>query len=560
MDVNNCISAFISSINASAAVVSPGSRNAPVIYALNQRQFPLYSIIDERSAGFVALGLAKAYNQPVILSCTSGTAALNYYPAIAEAYYARVPLIVLTADRPPEAIDQWDGQAIRQDGVFNQHICQSFTTPDDYNNREPFVAIAKAINDYWESHVPGPVHVNIPIREPFYAGLKPIKQANSRANFTAHRQRASLLQLQKHLNLDLTGKNILVFNGMAAGERVKMEIDCLTGQTVELSDATAYQQGELNHWDTLFYNAISDGFKGLEDLQPEVLITTGTSTVSKGLKLFLRKCPPLHHYHISHYKHVGKMFGTDPEVIEPDDCIKLDEEVATDTTENSLFKKAWLSFDTDIAKRLLLLNWEDWNEFSATRHVLDELFPKTNLHVANSMPVRYVNFSLDLLKVKDLQVYSNRGTSGIDGCTSTAVGYALASEKQIFFLTGDVAFLYDTNALLNAKLPGNLKIIVLNNGGGGIFELIPGPEKMGESRRFQTTDQHVDIESLCNAYNVEHLKAKNHRQLKRAIHKMQRSDVCTVLEVVTDRQENRVFFERWKKEFSTKTLLQSRKS
>jgi 2-succinyl-5-enolpyruvyl-6-hydroxy-3-cyclohexene-1-carboxylate synthase len=555
VDVNNCISAFISGINASAAVVSPGSRNAPLIYALNQRQFPLYSIIDERSAGFIALGLAKAQMQPVILNCTSGTAVLNYYPAIAEAYYARVPLIVLTADRPPELIDQWDGQAIRQNGVFANHICREFTTPDTYSDVDSFLKIANQVNAYWESNIPGPIHINIPIREPFYASLKAVKQAKSNAVFSARRQRTSLLQLQKHLNQDFAGKKILVFNGMTSGENIELEIDCLEEQTVQLSDVTSHQQGELRQWDSILYNAISANFSGLEMLQPDILITTGTTTVSKGLKLFLRKHQPKQHFHISHFKHVGKMFGTSPIVVDPDCCIQLDEPFEVEAKEDTPYKKLWKQLEASANQTIGLLDWKDWNEFTATRNLLEHLLPKTRVHVGNSMPIRYASFCTDVLNKKDVQVYGNRGTSGIDGCTSTAVGYALASEKQVFLITGDVAFLYDINALLSSSLPGNLKIIVLNNRGGGIFELIPGPEKMGESSKFQTTEHDVDLESLCNGYGIEHLKAKNHRQLKRALYKMQWSDACMVLEVATNRADNRTFFELWKNTLSIEKLI-----
>lgn len=546
MDINNCITALISSVNASAAVVSPGSRNAPIIYALDQRYFQVYSIVDERSAGFVALGIAKALNQPVILSCTSGTAALNYYPAIAEAFYARIPLIVLTADRPSDAIDQWDGQAIRQSKVFSNHVCKEFNTPEDYSNEKPFLSVAREINAYWEKNVPGPIHVNIPIKEPFYASLTPLKRVKSTSNFSNHRQRVSIAELEKYLKADFSDKRILVFNGMASGEQLEVVAEGLEGQTVVLSDANASQIKGMSHWDSMLYNSMSLGFEGLELLKPDVLITTGTTTVSKGLKLFLRKYQPTAHYHISHYDHVGKMFNTHPLVIHPDNCIKVDDQRLDEMTVSTPFKNLWGTLDTKVAELTNAIDWEAWNEFAAVRKCLRELDAKSELHVSNSMPVRYVNFCIDILQDRQLKVFGNRGTSGIDGCTSTAVGSALATEKQHYLLTGDIAFLYDVNALFNSHLPGNLKIVVLNNGGGGIFELISGPEKMGASRRFQTTDQHVNLKALCDAYGVGHLYAKNHRQLKRAIHKMQRSDECTVLEVVTNRESNKSFFEAWK--------------
>ena len=261
MSINKCIHALVSGLAAENAVISPGSRNAPIIYHLSNSHIQCYSVVDERSAGFVALGMAKAKGKPVILNCTSGTAVLNYYPAIAEALYARVPLIVLTADRQPEKIDAWDGQAIRQKGVFANHIRAEFETPATYEVESSFSVIADKVNAYFESQIPGPIHINVPIREPFYADLAAIESDQKTTNLTNRKAEISLRLLQEQLGENFQGKNILVFNGMQSGEQVKLNIDCLAWQTVEISDITSNIPSELVSWDVFLYSHIKSRFE-----------------------------------------------------------------------------------------------------------------------------------------------------------------------------------------------------------------------------------------------------------------------------------------------------------
>jgi 2-succinyl-5-enolpyruvyl-6-hydroxy-3-cyclohexene-1-carboxylate synthase len=171
------------------AFLSPGSRNALVLAALSEmKNIRCESVVDERSAAFKALGAAKATSKTAILSCTSGTAALNYYPAIAEAFYARVPLIVLTADRPPNRIDQWDGQAIRQENVFANHVRGSYSTKDLSSARGFFTPWQGKLERKCLQQIPGPVHINIPIEEPFYKYLAesftPSDTSSDRRTFT----------------------------------------------------------------------------------------------------------------------------------------------------------------------------------------------------------------------------------------------------------------------------------------------------------------------------------------------------------------------------------------
>jgi 2-succinyl-5-enolpyruvyl-6-hydroxy-3-cyclohexene-1-carboxylate synthase len=504
-------------------------------------------VVDERSAGFVALGVAKATGKPVILNCTSGTAVLNYYPAIAEAFYARVPLIVLTADRPPEKIDVWDGQAIRQKGVFANHIRAEFETPDTYEEASSFSAIADKVNAYFEKQIPGPIHINVPIREPFYADLAAIKSDQKTTALPNRKAEISLRLLQEHLGENFQGKNILVFNGMQSGEAVKLNVDCLACQTVEISDITSNIPSELVSWDAFLYSHIKSSFEKIETLKPDILITTGTTTVSKALKLFLKKHPPEKHIHLSFFNELGRMFDTEPLVVNPTSEMEYspDEELVG-MAMWSPFKKAWVEQVADFQKKFEQLDWNEFNEFSAVKTFLQTLQNDCVLHLANSMAVRYVSYLEKELEGKNILIRSNRGTSGIDGCTSTAVGEALMTKKPVYLITGDVAFLYDINALWNEKLPENLKIIILNNQGGRIFEMIDGPIAMGDAMRFQVTEQQGSLKKWAKQANITYFKARNTEKLNEKSAQLTKAKSIALLEIISNPPENSRFYSQFK--------------
>ncbi len=545
MNVNRCLNAFVQELNASYAVISPGSRNAPLIYALDQMNIRNFSVVDERSAAFIALGIAKHTRKPVILSCTSGTAALNYYPAIAEAFYARVPLIILTADRPPEQIDAWDGQAIRQRNVFAKHVRASFDTPDDYNESNRFKAIAEKVNRYWNDNIPGPIHINIPIREPFYEFESLEARESSHVNEEDPIVSVTIPSIAAHLNQSFSDKKVLIFNGMDDGESV---VVANGNDGVMLSDLTSNQTSDVFYWDAMLFSAQSkpDGLDKLRSLAPDVLITTGTTTISKGLKRFLNLCKPQRHYHLSSYNEVGNMFGTNPTIIDPKKISAVPEiDGDVDGLRDGPFVKHWLETCREFEDRFSRLEWTSYNEFSVVNYVVNNVAKDAIIHLSNSMPVRYASFLMNSGVANNL-VYSNRGTSGIDGCTSTAIGNALVADKQVYLLTGDLAFFYDINAFFNKHVPANFKVVILNNSGGRIFEMISGPEKMGEAIQLQTTPHHFTAEQLSEHFKFKYIPVKNISDLADGMEELIYSDVCTVMEIFTDTDENADFFEKFK--------------
>lgn len=545
MNLQHCINSIVSLLPGNHAVISPGSRNAPVIFALHQSAKKCYSIVDERSAAFVALGMAKHTKQPVILSCTSGTAALNYYPAIAEAYYARVPLIILTADRPPEKIDAWDGQAIRQKGVYKSHLRAEFQTPDEYHDIDGFVAIAKRVLSCMNSEICGPIHINIPIREPFYDfNINGIEVQNLDPQL-GHIYELSAAAVANHTNLDFSQKKVLIFNGMVDGEDIRLASD---NYSVILSDITSNQTSDVHYWDALLFSAQSkpNGLDFLSVLRPDILITTGTTTISKGLKRFLQHHKPAHHFHLTSYYEVGDMFETKPRIIHPQDVEQVIEtENDTDGERSGPYIRAWLNMTRAFQERFGMLDWSNFNEFCVVNYALSQLPKNSILHISNSMPPRYVSFLLNSDN-NNLTIHCNRGTSGIDGSTSTAVGNAMLTDKDVYLITGDIAFFYDINAFYNEQLPPNLKIVLLNNGAGGIFEMIAGPQKMGEALPYQTTPHSRNAVLLAQHFGLEYRMADTVGKFAQGCDALLASKNAMILEVQTSKESNLRFFEAFK--------------
>ncbi len=537
MSVQSCIKAIIQNLPGDTAVISPGSRNAPILFALNHSKKNCYSIIDERSAGFIALGIAKHTRQPVILNCTSGTSSLNYYPAIAEAFYARVPLIVITADRPPEQIDAWDGQAIRQKNVYKNHIRGEFQTPDNFEDESAFSAIAQQVMNCMSSEIPGPVHINIPIIEPFYDMSPSDISTPAQVDFPSlPKIELNLSSIAKLTNVSFDHKKVLIFNGMDDGEGITITSD----EAVILSDITSSKHSNVSYWDAMLFSSLSKkgGMDILKVLSPDILITSGTTTLSKGLKHFLSIHKPEVHFHISNYNEVGNMFGTQPQILHPSD-IQISH--SGDLQPEKGFLNAWINMTVTFQLKFSQLDWLGYHEFSVVNFILEKLNSNDILHLSNSMPIRYASFLMNNKSIEN-KIYANRGTSGIDGCSSTALGNALVSDQNVKLITGDVAFFYDVNAFFNEHVPQNLKIIVLNNHGGGIFNLIKGPESLGESIKFQTTPHYLNASSLCDHFGIPYFVASDMSSLRSSYNQFNSYQGAAVLELVTDEQENQNAF------------------
>ncbi len=526
-------------------VLSPGSRCAPITVSFARHpEVETFVVPDERSAAFIALGMALETKTTVAIVCTSGTAAVNYYPAITEAYYQQIPLLVITADRPPELIDQGDGQTIRQENLYANHIKQSFSFPIDAKLESAHQLLADAI-DLTQALPQGPVHVNVPIREPFYP------EKNETLNFspfTLNQTKKEPLHTPPLPDLTVF-KNVLIVVGQA---ELSQEINnrlhsCEVPIICEsISNLAELKHGVNTH--DLFLSKLSD--EEQKHLQPDLLISLGDAILSKSLKQFLRANKPKAHWNFSNTETPVDVFQSISHSFPSEQLNQLDFKSLT-----SEVTKDWLTHNENAKTHLkTTLETTDWNEFTAIQQVVQGLPKVCNLHVANSMSIRYVNYLTFLLNENQI-VRSNRGTSGIDGSVSTAVGCAITSpDKLNILITGDLAFFYDRNGLWHNHLPKNLRIILMNNHGGGIFRMIDGPANLPEHETYFETPQHLNGKNTANDFNLGYSSCTNHSELNNALNVvMQPLTNSHLLEITTNTVHNTVFFKQLKQTYNTKT-------
>ncbi|WP_462249795.1 2-succinyl-5-enolpyruvyl-6-hydroxy-3-cyclohexene-1-carboxylic-acid synthase [Ekhidna sp.] len=516
------------------AVMSPGSRNAPltVSFARNQ-QIEKRIIPDERAAGFIALGIAQITQSPVVLCCTSGTALLNYAPAIAEAYYREIPLIVISADRPPRLVDQRDGQTIKQFEVLKNHVKLSVQLPVIENESDAIRYERELINALKNSQsLPkGPVHINVPFEEPFYP------EENEELKFNEYQLELADKKDSVIGKYDLNGfSKVLILLGQYPYDST------LNDQLADISKKVPvlkFPLSNLNHGISnvdLFINQ-------QDELKPELLITSGLSVLSKKMKQFLRKQKPEKHIHLDPAEVNIDTFSTNPEILNYGLVDFLNEQDFSFV--NAEFLGKWKSYSDTVDKSVAeIIGKLDYSETTVAREVLKSIPEGSNLHLSNSMPVRYA----DMFGVPDNVIcYSNRGTSGIDGCTSTALGSALVTEELNVLVTGDLAFLYDRNAFFHNYQLSNLRVIVLNNQGGGIFRLIDGPSNLPELEEYFETRHNRTAEYICAENGLVYQQTHDLNTLSECLEEFYRdSERSKVLEIFTNPEVNQSVYRELK--------------
>jgi 2-succinyl-5-enolpyruvyl-6-hydroxy-3-cyclohexene-1-carboxylate synthase len=545
------------------AVLCPGSRCAPLTLAFTRHtEIQCKTVSDERSAAFIALGISQALKEPVILVCTSGTAAYNFAPAVAEAYFSKTPLIVITADRPTEWIDQHDGQTVFQSGIFGRHVKRSYDLPQEYEHPDNGWAINRNVNEainLSRQEPCGPVHINAPFREPLYPSADGFSYSTSIRIIDDPEPLFDLSAVQKDdLSRALTSHHrVLLVSGQVDPEPTLIQSlsKFTTSHNIPiLADIIA----NLHPIERLVSHA--DLFLGqckhevLETLRPDLLITFGQSTISKNLKLFLRKYRPSEHWHIQAagtvadtYQHVTKIVRCSPaKVFEFLSSVRNGESFENQRQNN--YHKLW-----EIEERRLLrvleehLSAKDFGELDLVNEVIKHLPAGCKLHLANSMSVRYANFVGLTAAHKNVKVFANRGTSGIDGCTSTAIGHTLASDALNVLITGDQAFFYDRNAFWHNYPTPNFRVLLLNNHGGIIFKMIDGPGNTPEADEYFITDQRLNAKHLCHEFEIDHLKLDNKRKLKNLLQDFFEIDgKAKVLEFESDLTTNKDLYENLK--------------
>ena len=517
-------------------IISPGSRNAPLtIGFVNNPAFQCYSIADERSAAFFALGIAQQTKHPVALVCTSGSALLNYYPAFAEAYYSQIPMIVISADRPQSKIDIGDGQTIRQENVFENHSLYNANLHEDVlvaNNLKINAAINTAITQK------GPVHINAPFEEPLYETVSELSiEVNSIASAKVT-QTISIEDVSEFATIwnNSTKKMILVgVNAPNAINQKIIEAFAKDVSIVVLTETTSnvHHDTFINTIDTIITPFTNADF---ENFSPEILVTFGGMVVSKRIKAFLRKHKPKHHWHIDSLR-AYDTFGALTKHFEADPNVFFDTFLPlTKATESNYFQQLDAVKVLRKLKSDIYLNKIPFSDFKVFEKVMQCLPTNSQLQISNSSAIRYAQ----LVAVDpSIEVYCNRGTSGIDGSTSTAIGAAVANEKQTVFITGDIGFLYDSNALWNNYIPKNFKIILINNGGGGIFRILPGHKETPVFNTFFETSHCLTAEHLAKMYGFEYCIASDEASLAISLTALYaQNEKPSILEIFTPTLKN----------------------
>jgi 2-succinyl-5-enolpyruvyl-6-hydroxy-3-cyclohexene-1-carboxylate synthase len=518
----------------SKVIISPGSRNAPLIEAFYRRLGnKCISIVDERSAGYVALGIARNSGKPAVLVCTSGTAVLNYGPAIAEAFHQQIPLIVCTADRPVEWINQLDNQTLKQDKVFSNFVKKHYNLPQNLVKEDDLWFVHRTINEAYNSCVDnpsGPVHINIALCEPLYDALP---QPQKSLKIIEHAGISIDINLPDRLIEQWKrAQKILIVHGQdIPASKVADYLNKLTYDprvsVIGENISNIHVSKQIENPDLILTKS------DLKELVPDLLIVSGLQVVSKKLKLFLRKVENMITWRVGLEEDIIDTYKQVDEVIKctPDQVYK-ELGYYLQVSSESNYQKSW-SESAEQAKnnRSELLKGIPFSDLKVFEIIFQSFPEKLILELGNSSVIRYSQL-FDIRK--DHIYYSNRGISGIDGCLSTAVGTALSTDRLVLAIVGDLSFVYDSNALWNRDLPSNLRIIVINNQGGGIFHLLTGPKNNSSFNDFVNAWHPVHMDKLAQAFGLGTLVAENESDLKEILDiffKM--SDKPLVLEVKT---------------------------
>ncbi|WP_297869255.1 2-succinyl-5-enolpyruvyl-6-hydroxy-3-cyclohexene-1-carboxylic-acid synthase [uncultured Flavobacterium sp.] len=514
-------------------VISPGSRNAPLTIGFtNNPYFKCYSIADERCAAFFALGIAQQTQKPVAVVCTSGSAVLNYYPAVAEAFYSQIPLIVISADRPQNKIDIGDGQTIRQENVFANHSLYNANLREAIsveNDNLIQMALHVAVTQK------GPVHINAPFEEPLYETVSELQVQPEIIDFNTKIKSFSLGNSTIE-TWDKATKKLILVGELFPNSVEQKYLDVLANDpsVVVLTEKTSnlHHLTFIDQIDTLITPFTDEDFKYF---QPEILLTFGGMVVSKRIKAFLRKYKPAHHWHVDELR-AYDTFGALTNHFETKINIFLSKLLMENTIQSS-YKSSIASIWKDrVAKHKEYNAKIPFSDFKVFDFICQNLPKNIQLQVSNSSAIRYLQlFDLE----KSIQVFCNRGTSGIDGSTSTAIGAASATNLPTILITGDISFLYDSNALWNNYIPKNFKIILLNNSGGGIFRILPGHQETETFNTYFETSHQLNASHLAKMYNLEYFEANDQLSLEEQCKVfLNQNEKPSILEIFTPEKEN----------------------
>jgi len=537
-------------------IISPGSRNAPltISFARNEN-IKTTVIVDERSAAFFALGIAQQTRKPVGILCTSGSALLNYAPAVSEAYHQGIPLMVISADRPAMWVNQDDSQTINQDNIFCNIVKASYNLPTNILVDEDSVYFNRICNEAFMKMFQfknGPVHINFPLKEPLYDfkekssySQRIIRQINPMPIISPE----DLLYLRDCFSS--TKKILIVVSLQYPSVELNEALVLLSLQknvVVICENVSNISGGKIIPCIDKIISTIKD--EECLDFKPDLLINFGGALISKMLKSFLRTNKPKQHWYVAEndkfvdtFLSLSVHINLNPENIFP---LLAKNISSSQSNYNLLWEKRYTKIENKHKEYFLDIKWSDMQAFDS---ILKTMPSNTNLHLANSSVVRYAQlFNTN----KCWHVNSNRGVSGIDGCTSTALGASYVNDKLTCLITGDLSFFYDSNALWNKYIGRNFRVIVINNGGGGIFRFIKGPSELNELEKYFEHVQDINIDKIAQTFGLDYLRADNKSELDHVLEGFyEDAPRAKILEIVTPRKYNSEVLKNYFKSLKT---------
>ena len=527
-------------------VISPGSRSTPLALLLAHHPgVKTYINVDERSAAFFALGIAKAKNKPVAILCSSGTAGANYYPAVIEARYARVPLIVMTADRPHELREVGAPQAINQIDLYGKHVKWSvdMALPESIPSMLQY-ARSSAVKGVTIStgHPQGPVHFNFPFREPLVPDINKVEFINGKRGkrfFHGDRQLSPLLKDELVQEIMNSERGLIVCGPGLSEDAVLpiVEFAEYHGLPIVADPLSFMRSGHhskeniIDSYDTFIR---IDELK--ESLHPDLVIRFGAMPVSKALMLFLKSLPDTPTWIVSKGEEWQDPTALGTDYIQCEESLFCRSLMEQPTQKNSEWLNHWMDVN-DHAKDLLVQGHESWDEGVAVHQLIQHLPDNSTLFSSNSMPIRDLD-TYFFTNNRSLRIFANRGANGIDGVVSTALGMSTKSQPM-YLLIGDLAFYHDLNGLLTArKYQLNMTIVVMNNNGGGIFSYLP---QAGDKKHFEDlfgTPMDLEFAHAAKLYGASYFHVASEHEFIPALQESEQHKGITIIEVMTNREEN----------------------
>ena len=540
----NILTALLVAHGVRHAVVCPGSRNAPIVHNLNEcPDIACYPVTDERSAGFYALGMSQALTkpvcvkEPVVVCVTSGTALLNLAPAIAEAYYQRWPLVVISADRPPQWIDQLDGQTLPQPDAVGRFVAKAVSLPEPRDDEERWYCNRLVNEALLKSREGFPVHINVPIAEPLFSFTTQTLPVQRKIELIGSLMNNRLFH-ETFLSAFFQARKPMVIVG-----QTYFDDSCMAADLYEIGAyAVVLSESLTNTVERCHFDEVLPLLEGDDSYKPDFILYLGGTLVSKRLKRFIRGLSDVSVWSVSEDSAVYDTFMHLTGIIKGSvyeatvllmDAIEQSTATHTETFVerwNRLLQRASAHADAyePAYSQMAAVKWFE-------RRVGEKkICKKASFHYANSTAIRLANI------YACHYVYCNRGVNGIDGSLSTAAGFSLVSEHEVYCVIGDLSFFYDQNALWNQNLKGNFRVLLLNNGKGGIFNMLPGLEQSPVRDSFVAASHQTSAEGICQQNHVVYLRADDMEQMQKGIETLLslESDRPVLLEVFTNASED----------------------